>query len=40
MSEKQKETIPENTNNSSEKASPEEERKKQFERCLHPPDSL
>ena len=32
MSEEQKETIPENTNNSSEKASPEEERKKQFER--------
>ena len=32
MSEEQKEPIPENTNNSSEKASPEEERKKQFER--------
>ena len=29
MSEEQKESIPENTNNSSEKASPEEERKKQ-----------
>ena len=32
MSEEQKETILENTNNSSEKPSPEEERKKQFER--------
>ena len=32
MSEEQKETIPENTNNSSEKPSPEDERKKQFER--------
>ena len=32
MSEEQKEPIPENTNNSSEKPSPEDERKKQFER--------
>lgn len=32
MSEEQKEPIPDNTNNSSEKPSPEEERKKQFER--------
>lgn len=32
MSEEQKEPIPENTNNLSEKPSPEEERKKQFER--------
>ncbi len=32
MSKEQKDSIPENTNNSSEKNSPEEERKKQFER--------